>query len=102
DIFIKHIDKENEDYKEHGNGLIIANMNSLTDKKVIKKLFEAYQNGVKIKLIIRGICCLKPGIQGVSENIEVISIVGRYLEHSRIYYFYHNGEEKMYLSSADM
>ena len=57
---------------------------------------------MKIKLIIRGICCLKPGIQGVSENIEVISIVGRYLEHSRIYYFYHNGEEKMYLSSADM
>lgn len=77
-------------------------MNSLTDKTVIKKLYEASNAGVKIKLIIRGICCLKPGIPGISENIRVISIVGRFLEHSRIYYFYHNGEEKMYLSSADM
>lgn len=102
DVFVDHIEQEIEAHKEYGNGLIIAKMNSLTDKKVIKKLFKASQNGVKIKLIIRGICCLKPGIKGVSENIEVISIVGRYLEHSRIYYFYHNGEEKMYLSSADM
>ncbi|MFV5770089.1 RNA degradosome polyphosphate kinase, partial [Mammaliicoccus sciuri] len=102
DFFVEHIEQEMESHKEHGNGLIIAKMNSLTDKKVIKKLFEASQCGVKIKLIIRGICCLKPGIKGVSENIEVISIVGRFLEHSRIYYFYHNGQEKMYLSSADM
>ena len=102
DFFVEHIEQEMKSHKEHGNGLIIAKMNSLTDKKVIKKLFEASQCGVKIKLIIRGICCLKPGIKGVSENIEVISIVGRFLEHSRIYYFYHNGQEKMYLSSADM
>ncbi|WP_436878708.1 RNA degradosome polyphosphate kinase [Mammaliicoccus sciuri] len=102
DFFVEQIEQEMESHKEHGNGLIIAKMNSLTDKKVIKKLFEASQCGVKIKLIIRGICCLKPGIKGVSENIEVISIVGRFLEHSRIYYFYHNGQEKMYLSSADM
>lgn len=102
DFFVEHIEQEMESHKEHGNGLIIAKMNSLTDKKVIKKLFEASQCGVKIKLIIRGICCLKPGIKGVSENIEVISIVGRFLEHSRIYYFNHNGQEKMYLSSADM
>jgi len=102
DFFVEHIEQEIKSHKEHGNGLIIAKMNSLTDKKVIKKLFEAAQCGVKIKLIIRGICCLKPGIKGVSENIEVISIVGRFLEHSRIYYFFHNGEEKMYLSSADM
>ncbi|UBH12689.1 RNA degradosome polyphosphate kinase [Macrococcus armenti] len=102
DEFIEHINQEIECQKAHGNGLIIAKMNSLTDKTVIKKLYEASNAGVKIKLIIRGICCLKPGIPGVSENIRVISIVGRFLEHSRIYYFYHNGEEKMYLSSADM
>ena len=77
-------------------------MNSLTDKKLIMKLYEASSAGVKIELIIRGICCLKPGIKDVSENIRVISIVGRLLEHSRIYYFHHNGEEKIYLSSADM
>lgn len=102
DEFIEHINQEIECQKAHGNGLIIAKMNSLTDKTVIKKLYEASNAGVKIKLIIRGICCLKPGIPGISENIRVISIVGRFLEHSRIYYFYHNGEEKMYLSSADM
>lgn len=102
DEFIEHINQEIECHKTHGNGLIIAKMNSLTDKTVIKKLYEASQAGVKVKLIIRGICCLRPGVAGVSENIRVISIVGRFLEHSRIYYFYHNGEEKMYLSSADM
>ncbi|GGB02000.1 RNA degradosome polyphosphate kinase [Macrococcus hajekii] len=102
DEFLDHIDQEIASHKENDNGLIIAKMNSLTDKAVIKKLFEASQAGVKVNLIIRGICCLKPGIPGVSENIRVISIVGRFLEHSRIYYFYHNGEERMYLSSADM
>lgn len=102
DEFVEHIDQEIACHKEHGNGLIIAKMNSLTDKTVIKKLYEASQAGVKVKLIIRGICCLRPGIAGISENIRVISIVGRFLEHSRIYYFFHNGEEKMYLSSADM
>ncbi|TDM07457.1 RNA degradosome polyphosphate kinase [Macrococcus lamae] len=100
--FLDHIDQEIESHLQNGNGLIIAKMNSLTDKAVIKKLFEASQAGVKVNLIIRGICCLKPGIPGVSENIRVISIVGRFLEHSRIYYFYHNGKERMYLSSADM
>lgn len=102
DEFVEHINQEIACHKEHGNGLIIAKMNSLTDKTVIKKLYEASQAGVKVKLIIRGICCLRPGIAGISENIRVISIVGRFLEHSRIYYFYHNGAEKMYLSSADM
>ncbi len=65
-------------------------------------MYEASQAGVQVKLIIRGICCLKPGIPGISDNIEVVSIVGRLLEHSRIYYFYNNGKEKIYLSSADM
>ena len=100
--FIKLIDSEIEIHKKHGNGHIIAKMNSLTDKKLIMKLYEASTEGVKIELIIRGICCLKPGIEKVSENIRVISIVGRFLEHSRIYYFHQNGEEKIYLSSADM
>lgn len=102
DLFGESIDREIELHKEHGKGYIFAKMNSLTDKKVINKLLQASQEGVKVDLIIRGICCLKPGIEGVSDNIRVISIVGRFLEHSRIYYFYHNGEERMYLSSADM
>ncbi|WP_100330743.1 RNA degradosome polyphosphate kinase [Bacillus xiapuensis] len=100
--FIRLIDEEIESHKKHGNGRIIAKMNSLTDKTLIMKLYEASCAGVKIDCIIRGICCLRPGIPGVSENIRVISIVGRFLEHSRIYYFHHNGESKIYLSSADM
>lgn len=102
DLFGESIDEEIELHKQHENGYIFAKMNSLTDKKVINKLLQASQEGVKVDLFIRGICCLKPGIEGVSDNIRVISVVGRFLEHSRIYYFYHNGKEKMYLSSADM
>ncbi|MBJ3773805.1 RNA degradosome polyphosphate kinase, partial [Klebsiella pneumoniae] len=71
------------------------------DKDIILKLFEASRAGVTVKLIIRGICCLKPGIPGISDNIEVVSIVGRFLEHSRIYYFHNNDEDNIYLSSAD-
>lgn len=102
DLFSGHIDKEIELHKQYGNGYIFAKMNSLTDKKIIKKLLQASQEGVKIDLVIRGICCVKAGIEGVSDNIRVISVVGRFLEHTRIYYFRHNGEEKMFLSSADM
>lgn len=102
DDFITYIDQEIEFHKQYGNGHIIAKMNSLTDKVLIKKLYEASQAGVKIDLIVRGICCLKPGIEGVSETIHVRSIVGRFLEHSRIYYFYSNGDERTFLSSADM
>ncbi len=100
--FIELIDQEIEFHKKHRNGRIIAKMNSLTDKPIMMKLYEASNAGVKIDLIVRGICCLRPGIKGVSENIKVRSIVGRFLEHSRIYYFHHNGEEKLFLSSADM
>ena len=100
--FIKLINSEIEYHKKYQNGHIIAKMNSLTDKQLIMKFYEASCAGVKIDLIIRGICCLKPGIEKVSENIRVISIVGRFLEHSRIYFFHQNGEEKLYLSSADL
>ncbi|MEI5905948.1 RNA degradosome polyphosphate kinase [Bacillus spongiae] len=102
DEFIRLIEAEIQYHKKHGNGRIICKMNSLTDKVLIMKLYEASAIGVNIDLIIRGICSLKPGIPTISENIRVISIVGRFLEHSRVYYFHHNGEGKMYLSSADM
>lgn len=102
DAFIENIEKEIQLHKKYGNGHIIAKMNSLTDKKMLMKLYKASQAGVKIELIVRGICCLIPGIPEVSENITVRSIIGRFLEHSRVYYFYHNGDEHIYLSSADM
>jgi polyphosphate kinase len=76
-------------------------MNSLIDQPMIQKLYEASMAGVKIELIVRGICGLRPGIKGVSENITVRSIIGRFLEHSRIYYFLNGGQEEVYLSSAD-
>ncbi|MDD5371973.1 MAG: RNA degradosome polyphosphate kinase [Sulfurimonas sp.] len=82
------------------NGRIIAKLNSLVDDDVIRALYKASQAGVKIDLIVRGVCCLKPGIEGVSENIRVISILGKYLEHSRAFYF-KNDETGIYISSAD-
>ncbi len=83
-------------------GLIIAKMNSLTHSEVISALYRASQSGVKVLLNVRGICMLVPGVQGLSENIKVVSIVDRYLEHSRIFYFQNGGTEEIYLSSADL
>lgn len=102
EAFISKINREIKNQEKYGNGHIMAKMNSLTDKTLIGKLYEASQAGVKIELNIRGICCLIPGIPDVSENIKVRSIVGRFLEHSRIYYFHNNGENDLYLSSADL
>lgn len=83
-------------------GLIMAKMNSLEDKKICQALYKASQSGVKILLNVRGICCLKPGLKKISENIEVISIVDRFLEHARIFYFSNGGHDEIYLGSADM
>jgi polyphosphate kinase len=101
DFFIRRIDYEIEAVKNGYEGIIVAKMNSLVDAQVISKLYEASQAGVEIKLVIRGICCLIPGVGGVSENITVQSIVGMFLEHSRIFYFYSRGKKNIYLSSAD-
>ncbi|WP_374289098.1 polyphosphate kinase 1 [Pseudomonas fluvialis] len=80
---------------------IIAKFNSLTDPKIIRALYKASQCGVRIDLVVRGMCCLRPGVPGVSHNIQVRSIIGRFLEHTRVFYFLNDGEEKLYLSSAD-
>ncbi|MDQ3019311.1 MAG: polyphosphate kinase 1 [Bacteroidota bacterium] len=99
--FLKLIDNEIENASKGLKALIIIKLNSLEDKKMIEKLYEANNSGVRIKIIVRGVCCLIPGIKGYSENIDAISIVDRFLEHSRIFIFYNNGKEKIYLSSAD-
>ena len=101
DKFLKLIEREKDNAKAGKPAHIIAKMNSLCDQKIIAALYEASAAGVKIELIIRGICCLKVGIPGISENISVRSIVGNFLEHSRIFYFLNNGQEELYMGSAD-
>jgi polyphosphate kinase len=96
------IEREIRLHQERGNGYLIFKMNALVDPAVIYALYSASQAGVRIDLLVRGICCLRPGIAGVSETIRVRSIVGRFLEHSRIYYFGNGGDEEIYLGSADM
>ncbi len=99
--FIQMINRERDFAREGKEAFIKAKMNSLCDAKIISALYEASAAGVQIELVVRGICCLKVGIPGISENISVRSIVGDFLEHSRIYYFHNNGFEEVYMGSAD-
>ncbi|HWR00969.1 MAG TPA: polyphosphate kinase 1 [Chlorobaculum sp.] len=95
------IQREVEWQRQEGCGRIVLKMNALVDEEIISALYGASIAGVRIDLIIRGICCLKPGVPGVSDNIRVISVIGRFLEHSRVYYFSNGGKDELYLGSAD-
>jgi polyphosphate kinase len=99
--FLKSIDRERRRAEAGQPAEIVAKMNSLIDEELIAALYDASRAGVRIALNVRGICGLRPGVPDVSENIEVISIVDRFLEHSRVYYFLNGGEEQVYLASAD-
>ncbi|WP_439881135.1 polyphosphate kinase 1 [Pontibacter sp. MBLB2868] len=99
--FMKMIDREIKNAKKGLPARMILKMNALQDESMIKKLYTASQAGVKVDLLVRGICCLTPGVEGISENIIVRSIVDRYLEHARVYVFHNNGDEQYYVASAD-
>jgi polyphosphate kinase len=100
--FVELIEREIKNVRSGGKGHLLFKLNSLVDPLLIAAMYEASRQGVKIDLIVRGISCLIPQIPGLSDNIRVISVVGRFLEHSRIYYFYNNGKEEIYCSSADI
>jgi Polyphosphate kinase len=99
---LEYIKREIEHQGKGNAGLIQMKTNALTDQDIIAALYQASQAGVKIDLIVRDSCLLRPGIAGLSENIRVISLVGRFLEHARIYYFRNNGQEQYYIGSADI
>ena len=101
DRMMEEIERETTTARQGGEASIRAKMNSLVDPKIIKALYQASAAGVKVDLNVRGICCLRPGVEGLSENIRVISVIDRYLEHGRIYSFHGGGEPRLYLSSAD-
>lgn len=99
---LERIRREIDMHEKYGNGHMIFKMNSLVDDQCIRELYRASRIGVKVDLLIRGICCLRPGIYGLSEQIRVTSIVGRFLEHSRAYYFRNGGKEEIFMGSADL
>ena len=99
---ISRILREIDHHKKSGNGRIIFKLNALVDPEVVDALYDASRAGVKVDLIVRGICCLRPGVNGMSENIRVISIIGRFLEHSRIYYYGNKGQPDVLIGSADL
>jgi polyphosphate kinase len=101
ETFLRLIDREIQKSTQKMPGRIIAKMNALVDTKIIRKLYDASRAGVRVDLLVRGICCLRPGIPGISESIRVISILDRFLEHSRIYYFHNGGDPEIYSGSAD-
>ena len=99
---VRLIEEEIELHKKSGNGHIILKCNQLVDPGIVRLLYKASQAGVRVECIVRGICAIRPGVPGVSETISVRSIVGRLLEHARVYYFRHGGDERMYVGSADL
>ena len=101
DKFLYLINREKDNAKQNRPAHIIAKMNSLCDPDVIRALYEAAAAGVKIDLIVRGICCLRTGVEGTNDNISVRSIVGNFLEHARIFYFENGGNPELYMGSAD-
>lgn len=101
DKLMSFIDDEITHVKAGKRAHIIVKVNALTERRLIDKLYDASQAGVKIELILRSICCLRPQVKGLSENITVRSVIGRFLEHTRIYYFYNDGDERLYCGSAD-
>jgi polyphosphate kinase len=102
DQMLVRIEREISQHREKGNGYLAFKMNALVDRKCIQALYRASQAGVKVDLQVRGICCLRPGVPGISDNITVTSVVGRFLEHPRIYYFRNGGDEELLLGSADL
>jgi len=102
DAILDRIEREVERQRAGGDGRIVFKMNGLVDEACIRALYQASREGVRVDLQVRGICCLRPGVEGVSENIRVTSVVGRFLEHARIYYFRNGGEEEIFLGSADL
>ena len=98
---IEHIEQETANARAGKPAHIMARMNSLTEKQLIQAMYRASQAGVKVDLLVRGMCCLRPGVPGVSDHIRVRSVIGRFLEHSRVFWFQNGGEEVIYCSSAD-